>query len=326
MLREFERWKEMIASVDDESSPKWQWHGRHGVILDPSWYRFEYFLQDVGLMPGVNSQLDREPGSDIFTKETTQWRVGVERTLTNVQGITRTISEWSKKYRIPKGTIDTRIRKNLPVNLVLAPGKLSIRNLTGRRYGMLTVIDRGRINPQLTLWRCKCDCGTSLQLATQLLLTRKVLSCGCVPSSQVSVCPKIIRHNGKSRGLQEWSKITGVPVRQIQLRIRSGYTVDQSLGYAPLPERFKGTKQLSLQSGLKESTIRHRRQIAVHPGSLMQIFNIEKGKLYEHNGLCMTLGQWAVYLNEKPTTLRSRLYRGWTIEETLSKDSHVQTS
>lgn len=322
MIREFERWKEMIASVDDPSSPRWQWHGRHGVIVDPRWYHFEEFIADLGLMPGVNSHLDREPGSDIFTKKTTQWRVGVERTLTNAQGITRTISEWSKSNRIPKGTIDTRIRKNLPVNLVLAPGKLSIRNLTGRRYGMLTVIDRGKVNPQLTLWKCKCDCGTSLQLATQLLLTRKMLSCGCVPSSQVSICPKIIKHNGRSRGLQEWSKITGISVKQIKLRIRSGYTVDQALGYEPLSERLKGTRQISLQSGLKESTIRHRQQIRVSPTDLIRVHNIEKGKLYDCNGLSMTLEQWAVYLNINPSTLRSRLYRGWSIEKTFQGAIH----
>ncbi len=320
MQREFERWKEMIASVDDPSSPRWQWHGRLGVILDPRWYHFEYFLQDVGLMPGTNSQLDREPGSDMFSKTSTHWRNGIERTLTNVQGVTRTVSEWSKKLNIPKGTIDSRIRKNLPVNLVLAPGKLSIRNLTGRRYGMLIVVDRGKMNKQLTLWKCKCDCGSTLQLATQLLLTGKIRSCGCVPSSQVSPCPKRLYHNGRNRLLQEWSKLTGIPVKQIQLRVKSGYTVDQALGYEPIPEKLAGTKQLSLRSGVKESTIRHRKQIAVHPNNLTQTSNISSAKLYDHNGLSMTLGQWAVYLDVKVATLRSRLYNGWSIERTLSKE------
>lgn len=320
MQREFERWKEMIASVDDPSSPRWQWHGRHGVILDPRWYHFEYFIQDVGLMPGSNSQLDREPGSDMFSKETTCWRKGVERTLTNVQGITRTVSEWSAKLNIPKGTIDTRIRKNLPINLVLAPGKLSIRRLTGRRYGMLTVIDRGKVNQQLILWKCKCDCGSTLQLATQLLLTQKVLSCGCIPSKQVKLCPNRLYHNGKNRLLQEWSRITGVPVKQIQSRIRSGYTVDQALGYDPIPERLVGTRQLSLVSGVKESTIRHRKQIGIRPENLIQVNNVDRAKLYEFNNLTMTLGQWAVYLNIKESTLRSRLYRGWCIEKVLSNE------
>lgn len=314
--REFERWKEMIASVDDKSSPSWQWHGRHGVTLDPRWRKFECFIEDVGLMPGYNSALDREPGTDMFTIKSTQWRKGKERILT-VLGNSKTISEWSTFLGIPKATIDTRIRKNLPLNLVLSPGKLSIRDLTGRRYGMLVVIDRGKNMSNLTMWQCKCDCGSRLTLATKLLLTGKIKSCGCVPSKDVKNCPDVLIHNGRKRRLQEWSRLTGVPVKSIKLRIRSGYTVDQALGYEPLPEKISGTKELSLKSGVKESTIRHRQRIGVHPDQLTQIANIEKGKLYEYDGLCMTIDQWAVYLNESASTIRSRIYQGWSFEDAI---------
>lgn len=54
-------------------------------------------------------------------------------------------------------------------------------DLTGRRYGMLTVIGiPGKRNAQgRVLYQCKCDCGSE-RLATYSNLTRgEIVSCGC---------------------------------------------------------------------------------------------------------------------------------------------------
>jgi hypothetical protein len=273
--RERERWLELKAACDDPSSPAWHWNGKLGVILDPSWYDFNNFIADIGVMPGMNSYIDREPGTDCFSKKTTKWRNGKEKILT-LHGITLTVSEWSQKLGIPKGTIDTRIRKNLPVTQVLRRGKLYRQDLTDKKFGMLTVMSFDNSKNSEDFWKCKCDCGSRLSIAAKVLQTHKVMSCGCVSSKSIA----FIKNK------------SAIP-------------------------RLSGTRELSRLSGLKESTIRHRRNIGVHPSNLTQIQNIEKGKLYEYDGLCMTLDQWAVYLNESVATLRNRLYSGWSFEDAI---------
>lgn len=57
-----------------------------------------------------------------------------------------------------------------------------IRELTGMRFGRLLVLEScGRTNQGGVLWRCQCDCGNVLKVASGNLLHRKtkVPSCGC---------------------------------------------------------------------------------------------------------------------------------------------------
>lgn len=53
-------------------------------------------------------------------------------------------------------------------------------DLTGKRFGRLTVIDRaGRDKNHLVLWRCQCDCGVPLTVRGQDIRRGKIVSCGC---------------------------------------------------------------------------------------------------------------------------------------------------
>jgi len=284
--RERTRWEEMIAACDNPSYPAWQWNGKLGVIIDPSWRDFDVFLKDIGSMPGYNSYLDRVPGTDCFGPTSTRWRVGKEKVLT-LHGTTLTVTEWAKRLKLPKATIDSRIRKNLPVTQVLRKGRLYRQDLTDRHFGMIRVLRFDEAKIREDFWKCKCDCGSIMSLAASLLMTGNIRSCGCTPNSEIRLI-------------------------------------------APEPKlRFKGTRQLSRLSGIKESTIRHRKKIGVHPDNLTQIQSIDKGKIYEYDGLSMTLEQWAVYLDEKVATLRNRLYSGWSFEDTIkipSRNNSNKTS
>jgi hypothetical protein len=55
----------------------------------------------------------------------------------------------------------------------------SVKDLTGQRFGQLTVIDRApRANPR-AFWRCRCDCGTITVKMGKYLLCGDTHSCGC---------------------------------------------------------------------------------------------------------------------------------------------------
>ena len=52
-------------------------------------------------------------------------------------------------------------------------------DLTGRRYGRLTVVRLDRTEDHLTYWRVRCDCGTEFTVYRGNLVQGKTRSCGC---------------------------------------------------------------------------------------------------------------------------------------------------
>ena len=54
-------------------------------------------------------------------------------------------------------------------------------DLTGRRFGMLTVVRRGGADGNgKILWVCKCDCGNEVQVNRSSLVHNGRESCGCM--------------------------------------------------------------------------------------------------------------------------------------------------
>ena len=53
-------------------------------------------------------------------------------------------------------------------------------DLTGKRFGMLTVLGRTSQNQNgCVLWRCRCDCGSEVLVTSKRLRRGTVTSCGC---------------------------------------------------------------------------------------------------------------------------------------------------
>jgi hypothetical protein len=53
------------------------------------------------------------------------------------------------------------------------------RDLSGRRFGRLKVIDFAGIKNQRSLWRCRCDCGNITTVYGSKLSYGSTTSCGC---------------------------------------------------------------------------------------------------------------------------------------------------
>ena len=57
----------------------------------------------------------------------------------------------------------------------------SFRDLTGQRFGRLTVLKRaGSDNQNRATWLCRCDCGIEHIVSSSNLLSGKTQSCGCI--------------------------------------------------------------------------------------------------------------------------------------------------
>lgn len=59
-------------------------------------------------------------------------------------------------------------------------------DLTGHKYGYLTVVKREPSIKRHTVWSCKCDCGKISSCQTSDLRGGKVKSCGCLKGEMVS--------------------------------------------------------------------------------------------------------------------------------------------
>lgn len=103
------------------------------------------------------------------------------------RGETMCLSDMCRKYDVYNhyGTIKDRILKkhmsfeeaiNTPVKSILD------NDITGKRYGRLTVLHFSRFYKRYSYWLCKCDCGMIKEIRKDYL--GRVLSCGCLKREQ----------------------------------------------------------------------------------------------------------------------------------------------
>lgn len=53
-------------------------------------------------------------------------------------------------------------------------------DLTGQKFGRLTVIEYGGVTDHFAYWHCKCDCGNTIVVRGQSLWKGNTRSCGCL--------------------------------------------------------------------------------------------------------------------------------------------------
>lgn len=61
--------------------------------------------------------------------------------------------------------------------------KSKIIDLTGQKFGQLTVLNFIDIKNHNAMWNCRCECGTNVEVRGAYLLNGHTQSCGCVNSS-----------------------------------------------------------------------------------------------------------------------------------------------
>lgn len=75
------------------------------------------------------------------------------------------------------------LRRGLSTNCGCKRKQTCIEDLTGRRFGKLTVLELTTFRSHKhCVWKCKCDCGTICNIASNSLLSGKRISCGCIKS------------------------------------------------------------------------------------------------------------------------------------------------
>lgn len=89
--------------------------------------------------------------------------------------------------------------------------KSKVHDLTGQKFGLLTVIGLAETDTRKTYWVCKCDCGNMKTVRSDSLLCGAIKSCGCIKRKQDEVnLTKNHRHRmSGTRIYQEWQGMKG---------------------------------------------------------------------------------------------------------------------
>lgn len=140
-------------------------------------------------------------------------------------------------------------------------------NMTGKRIGYLTVIERdGSDRRGHPLWKCQCDCGTMTYITGSNLRSGRVLSCGCYHKDLITddITGKrfgklvALRRNGSDRfhlALWDCKCDCGSEVTVRGTHLRSGKT--QSCGCYNI-EKYQGSKSPHWRGGISFGKYCHK--------------------------------------------------------------------
>lgn len=113
-----------------------------------------------------------------------------------------------------------------------------LKDLTGKQFNSLTVLERAYPNTDAgnARWKCKCLCGNQVVVVSYHLLNSSTSSCGCWRKKQWTVGNRSenenvvkLTYNDKSLSIKGWAKETGIGHRTIIGRLKTGWSVEKTL-------------------------------------------------------------------------------------------------
>lgn len=200
-------------------------------------------------------------------------------------------------------------------------------DLTGERFGRLTVIERAESNKYGAIWKCSCDCGNRVSVAGVKLRNGHTRSCGCLVSDTIG-------NLNKTHGMSHtrlhyiWGNMKSRcynPNNHFYKRYGGrGITVcDEWI------DDFTAFVDWALSSGYDESLTIDRidNDQSYFPDNCRwankteQANNRKSSRLFEMGGEIKSISEWCREYKKKSPTVAYRLRQNWTIEEALDLTS-----
>ncbi len=211
----------------------------------------------------------------------------------------------------------------------------SFGDLTGQRFGRLTVKNRAKsANVHNSSWECLCDCGESTIVSRPGLIQGKTRSCGCLRDELIAQVSKIFNqthgessmggshkatkeymawHGMKDRCLREnhpdYHNYGGRGITVCEEWMNSYETFLADMGRCP--------RGMSLDR--KDNNAGYSKENCRWATLEEQNSNQRKNIFLAHDGITLTIAQWARKIGMKKITLWQRVNRfGYSTEEALT--------
>ena len=191
-------------------------------------------------------------------------------------------------------------------------------DLTGQKFGRLTVIGQGARKQNRIMWHCICECGKSVDVLSNSLLTGNTKSCGCYQRQRAAEAQwkhgEAVRSAPTARLYNIW---TNMRVRCNCNTYRDyadyggrGITVCQEWN-----ESYDAFKSWALANGYSDDKTLDRRNndLSYTPENcrwatiLQQENNRRSNRYITCDGVTHTISEWARIFNINYYTLYSRL-------------------
>lgn len=196
-------------------------------------------------------------------------------------------------------------------------------DLTGQRFGRLTVLGRAENKGLATMWECLCDCGNLKFIASSSLRNGITKSCGCLQREMVSTT---MMTHGKSK-TSLYNKWHGIKQR-CENQNNSCFKDYGGRGIKLCDEwqNFDSFQEWALENGYQdELTIeRINNNGNYEPGNCKWVTRKEQGnnkrnnRLLSYKGETKTMHQWSEESGVNYNTLYTRLQNGWSVEKALT--------
>lgn len=199
---------------------------------------------------------------------------------------------------------------------------IPIDDLTGQRFGRLTIIGPGERSSQDRFrWGCLCDCGSKVNVHGRYLKTGKTTSCGCF---RVDHCRSISIEHGQSRTTEHviWMDMVARCSRPSHQAYRhyGGRGISVCQRWADSFESFfadMGPRPEGLTIDRKDNNGNYELGNCRWATMKQQNRNRRNNRIVSINGEDMPLVDAAEKFGIPYRKAHARLYRGWTIEQAL---------
>lgn len=211
-----------------------------------------------------------------------------------------------------------------------------VHDITGQRFGRLTVIGRAGSNARgRAMWLCFCDCGRSLVVCGNALLRGNTRSCGCLAKDTESACGKkrAIHGHCHERLFHVWVNMRA-RCRSPQHQAYKNYG---ARGIFVCPEwdaSYEAFRSWAYANGYQENAPRgactldridndgpycpeNCRWISMSK----QRANQRRSMLVTYNGETKPASQWSLEAGFDRHLVGNRIKKGWSIEAAITTPS-----
>lgn len=200
---------------------------------------------------------------------------------------------------------------------------MRLKDLTGQKFGRLTVIERAPNKGKKTMWRCKCDCGTYVNVSADNLASQNTASCGCL---RVETARKKSTKHGH-KGERIYNIWCGMKRRCYNMR-DVDYGLYGANGISVCDEwlhDFQRFYEWAIANGYRDDLFIERKNGKgnYEPSNccwatiIEQNNNTSRNAHITYRNVTHTVAQWAKLKGLTYSTLQHRLSRGWSAEEAL---------
>ncbi len=205
-----------------------------------------------------------------------------------------------------------------------------LRDLTGQKFGKLTVIERdGSTAYNKALWRCRCDCGNETFVVGSHLISGNTRSCGCSIKERAIERNGIHLHSGTRlyniwKNMRQRCNNENVPC----YRFYGGKGVSVCAEW----ENYTNFEKWAFSNGYQDDLTIDRidgdgnyepnncRWVTM----VMQSRNTSRNRIIEYNGETHCLAEWADILGISRKILDSRINRyNWSVERAFTQTIRV---